>query len=324
MINKFDDVRNTVFSKQSNVVDVNSDEILKTLSFNEATRWKDELAPQKFLEYGKIPPLGIKGIHKEGVTGKKVNVAIIDQPLALDHPEYRGKIVEYKTFFPPKYDIGISSMHGPAVTSLLVGENIGVAPNARVYYAAVPSWLGDAIYEVQALKWIIEINEELSENDKIKFVSVSAAPGVEEAREKNSHLWNETVKEAEEKGICVVDCNGFVYPGFVEYDTNNFHYGFPNNEFERRPLRNVVCVPNSLRTVAESYDNKIFSYAYWGVGGLSWGIPYAVGVLCLAQEINNELSAVQLRDMLIKNASDNKGIINPKSFLNNIKKAARR
>ena len=50
-----------------------------------------------------------------------VNVAIIDQPLALDHPEYKGKIASYKIFTPENYEMNVSSMHGPAVTSFLVG-----------------------------------------------------------------------------------------------------------------------------------------------------------------------------------------------------------
>lgn len=322
MIEKFADIRNTIYSKVRRIRRTPGDDVLKTLEFNESTKWRDNSAPIRFLEYGKIPPLGIKDIHELGITGKGVSVAIIDQPLALNHPEYKGKIVEYKEFAPPKYKMPISSMHGPAVASLLVGETIGVAPKAEVYYAGVPYWLGDSLYEVQALKWIMSINECLNEEKKIKFVSVSAAPGCEEVREKNSHLWMETVKEAEERGICVVDCtegNRFMCPGYVEYGTNEFCYGFPNRraDFARQ---GEVYVPTSLRTVAESYDNKKFSFAYCGVGGLSWGIPYGVGVLCLAQEINNKLSAKQLKELLIKTSCDNNGIINPKCFLETVKK----
>lgn len=69
----------------------------------------------ELMEQGKRPTLGVKSLHKEGITGKGINVAIIDQNLLLDHPEYSEKIVEY-------YDTGCNmpqgtgSMHGPAVT----------------------------------------------------------------------------------------------------------------------------------------------------------------------------------------------------------------
>jgi len=322
MINKFEDIRELGFnSTPKKIFDTPKLDVLKTLHFNQSTKFTDATLPNTVLEYGKIPPLGIKAIHKSGITGKGVNVAIIDQPLALDHPEYKGKIVEYKTFFPNGSEIKPSSMHGPAVTSLLVGENIGTAPDARVFYAAVPSWLGDAQYEAQALKWIMETNESLEEDKKIKFVSVSAAPGNSDIRPKNSCLWNKTVKEAEEKGLCVIDCtegHRFLTVGYIDYGTNEFHYGFPNRKMAR-PQFGEIHVPNSLRTVAESYDNKTFSYAYNGVGGLSWGIPYAVGILALGQQLNCNISANSLKNLLLKTSAENNCIISPKAFLDMIK-----
>lgn len=53
-------------------------------------------------------------LYQQGITGKGVNVAIIDQPMYLDHPEFTGKIAEY-------YDTSCgseSNMYGPVVTSL--------------------------------------------------------------------------------------------------------------------------------------------------------------------------------------------------------------
>ena len=48
------------------------------------------------LERAKNPGLGVRSIHRRGITGKGVRVAIIDQNLCLDHPEYNGKIAAYK------------------------------------------------------------------------------------------------------------------------------------------------------------------------------------------------------------------------------------
>mgnify|MGYP002515899166 FL=1 len=319
----YDDIRYMEWNKDTHkLYTTPNTDILKTLTYNLDTQWTDDTLPKQILEYGKKPPLGICDLHKLGITGKGVNVAIIDQPLALDHPEYKGKIKEYKLFCPKDYDMPISSMHGPSVTSFLVGTNTGVAPDAKVYFAGVPMWLGDAQYEAQALKWIIETNKKLSEHDKIKFVSVSAAPGDNQAREHNSDMWNKVVEEAENNGICVVDCtegHRFVSVGFVDYDDGKFKYGFPNR-LMKNGQDNQVHVPNSLRTSAESYDNKTFSYAYWGTGGLSWGIPYAVGVMCLAQSVNPSLSALEIKKLLIDNANQNNHIINPTTFIKNISK----
>lgn len=316
---KFDDVRLTEHQDKG-IVETPSIDILTTMSFNQDTKWTDDTLPKQIIEYGKVPPLGIKDLHKIGVNGAGVNVAIIDQPLALEHPEYREQIAVYKIFAPDGEPMG-SSMHGPAVASLLAGKEIGVANQAKVYYAAVPMWLGDAQYEVQALKWIMEINSKLPEKDKIKFVSISADPGYKDLRPKNYDLWPKAVEEAEKSGLCVLDCSrehGFVSSGYIDYQTKKFHYGSPDYECDQAK-QGKVHVPNSLRTVAESYDNEKFSYAYNGVGGLSWGIPFAAGVLCLGQQVNPKLSAMQLKKLLIESAANNNCIVNPEAFIEMVK-----
>ena len=143
-----------------------SREIMATLSFNQKTIWKktSESIAQSLLKQGMNPGLGVKSLHEQGITGEGVTVAIIDQPMYLDHPEFEGKIVAYKNFAPQSE----SSMHGPAVTSLLVGENIGTAPGARVYYAGTPSWLRDTSFEVNALDWIVAENAKLPKERKIR------------------------------------------------------------------------------------------------------------------------------------------------------------
>lgn len=319
---KFDDIRAGFFNKDSDKICETPDfDVLKTLEFNELTKWTERDKPKELIEYAKEPPMGIKYLHSNGVSGEGVNVAVIDQPLAINHPEYDGKIASYKKFCPEGYQMKVSSMHGPAVVSLLAGETIGVAPKVNVFYAATPPWLGDAIYEIQAVKWIVEINKTLPENQKIKFISVSAAPDVPEVRPKNSDKWIKCVEEAKKEGICVVDCsecNRFVTAGYVEPTTGEFCYGFPDKPMVR-PQVGEVHVPNSVRTVAESYDNENFGYTYCGKGGLSWGIPYAVGVLCLGQQVNPNLSAFELKEMLIESASKNGCVIDPKSFLEMVK-----
>ncbi len=323
MIEKFSDIRfgHGIFNKEceNQIYDVSEIEILKTLTFNSFTKFVDEENAKHLIEYGKQIPFNIAKLHEKGVDGKGVNVAIIDQPLALDHPEYKGQIAEYKEFKPADYDMGISSMHGPAVMSLLVGKTIGVAPHANVYYCACPSWLADAKYYAEAIEHIIDINKRLDQKEKIKFISVSAAPsGKHSPFTSNNEMWDKAVSHAKEEGIVVVDCTedkGFVYPGFIDYKENKLIRGFPNRKFKNREesLDGVVFAPTSLRTVAESYDNKTYGYTYCGVGGLSWGIPYITGLLCLGQQVNPQLSADEIKEILLRTAKMN--VPNPQEFI---------
>src|SRR5262249_33985137 len=148
----------------------------------------------------KNPGLGVHKLHAQGITGKGVKVAIIDQPLFQDHPEFAKKIVAY-------HDVGCeseTSMHGPAVASLLVGSQCGTAPGARLYYVAAPSWTGDSAFQAKALDWIVGENAKLSAGDKIRVVSVSAAPsGKGSPFKKNQEMWDTAVVRAEQAGLLV-------------------------------------------------------------------------------------------------------------------------
>jgi subtilisin family serine protease len=329
---KFSDVRNTEGEDKSIIISVGDtiDEMLLTLTFNERTRWESSLIntglPKKIMELGKIKGLGIEELHKEGILGTGTTVAIIDQPLDLNHPEYKGKIIAYKNFDPKKNS---SSMHGPAVTSLLVGNEVGVAPGTKVIYAAVPTWLGDTIYEVEALRWIIEQNKKLPDNQKIKFVSVSANPSSIGSRSKNANKWEPAVKKASEEGIEVIDCTGKIYelgPAYYgdiyhKEDFENLRPGFHDKTGRLDYSNAFILTPTSLRTVAEAYGDGIYGYTYCGQGGLSWGIPYIVGTLLLGSELNKTMSAKDLIECLYETRYEKEGFyyINPKAFLELVK-----
>lgn len=294
---------------------------LTTLTFDEDTLWTDNQLPQKLLNDAKTPPLGVNELHKVNINGQGVNVAIIDQPLSLNHPEYKNQITSYKYFAPKESDKFISSLHGPAVTSLLCGKNLGVAPHAKIYYYAMQPGLLDSKYYAQALEDIIKTNETLKDKDKIKFVSVSCSLSGEDSHFENQSIWDKVYKHAKEKGICVIDCSkktGFVGLGYQEIgDKNSFKYGFPNNNFQE--LNKPVYAPGSKRTIATSYDDKHFSYTYDGIGGLSWSIPYVTGLLCLGQQQNPNLSAENLKEILINSSKNNNFVINPMVFIRQVK-----
>ena len=65
-------------------------------TFGTTTVWpaKDKMPegfdPKAIMEMGKNPGLGVRGLHARGITGKGVRIAIIDQPLPVDHEEFGG------------------------------------------------------------------------------------------------------------------------------------------------------------------------------------------------------------------------------------------
>lgn len=298
--------------------------IIKTLWFTKNAIWsssENDQTAQKILNLGMNPGLGVRALHANGITGQGVTVAIIDQNLIVDHPEFKGKIIKYRDFGTDQpSDKG--SLHGPSVTSLLAGENIGTAPGVKVYFAAVPSWLLDAQYYADALDWIIAENEKLPENQKIRVVSVSSIPSGIWSEYKNQEAWDAAYERALKAGILVLDCtyeHGYTNPCTLDmYDPDTVAKCIPQWNGPTDSPHKRIYVPMSHRSMAVENSDPIFSYQYVGLGGLSWTVPYLSGVLAMGWQVNPTLTSSQLLDLVYASAyvtDDNHTIINPQAFI---------
>lgn len=298
--------------------------VIKTLWFTQNARWwssQDRQTAQELLKLGMNPGLGVRALHANGITGQGVTVAIIDQTLIVDHPEFKGKIIKYRDFGTDQpSDKG--SMHGPSVTSLLVGENIGTAPGAKVYFAAVPSWFYDAKYYADALDWIIAENDNLPEDQKIRVVSVSSIPSGIWSEYKNQDVWDAAYERALKAGILVLDCtyeHGYTNPCTLDmYDPDAVAKCIPQWNGPTDSPHKRIYVPMSQRSMAIENDDPVFSYQYVGQGGISWTVPYLSGVLAMGWQVNPTLTSSQLLDLVYASAyvtDDNHKIINPPAFI---------
>lgn len=187
-------------------LDLSTVDLTKT-TFDSFTQWPPTerlpkgFDPVKIMERGKYPGLGVKQLHNQGITGKGVHVAIIDQPLIPDHIEYQDRLSSYIKIQTGKAG---PQMHGPAVASLLVGKTCGVAPAAYLHYWAEPSWKRDYQYRCAALEQIIEYNKEKTPSERIRVVSVSKGFSRDEP---NLDRWKDLLDEAKRNGIYVIHCS---------------------------------------------------------------------------------------------------------------------
>jgi subtilisin family serine protease len=107
--------------------------------FDSKTQWPAadkipaEFDWQKIMEIGKDPGLGIRNLHVQGITGKGVGIAIIDQILLVHHVEYKDRVRIYEETDDLAGKMWEAQMHGPAVASIAVGQSVGVAPEADLY-----------------------------------------------------------------------------------------------------------------------------------------------------------------------------------------------
>lgn len=322
-VQPFDNIR---WKDASAVIGLTPD-IIRTLEYNERTRWnpRDAATSRLLLQRAKDPGLGIRGLHRRGITGAGVTVGIVDQNLLLDHPEFRDRIAGYK-------DVGCKnsggSMHAPAVTSLLVGRNIGTAPGARVYFAAAPSWTRDAKYQADALNWLLDVNETLPANERIRVISISAAPsGSQSPFTQNGAQYDAACERAWAAGVLVLDCTrhrGIISACYYDLDApddlSRVTPGYPGLDYGSTPGR--LLVPASPRTVAEEYVEGDCGYTYTGRGGLSWAIPYAAGVFALGWQVNPTLPPARMVALLRQTAYrvNGRNIINPVAFVEAVRR----
>ena len=115
-------------------------DLLKYMRFSNETifpskdKMPDGFEPDKVLESGKAPGLHIGDLHDAGITGKGITVAIIDQALNTEHVEIKDNIVHYESIGYNKDKL--ADLHGTAVSSLLAGKTLGVAPDVNIVYFA--------------------------------------------------------------------------------------------------------------------------------------------------------------------------------------------
>src|SRR5581483_10485155 len=116
-------------------------------SFDSSTIWPQSARlpgaydPARVMELGKDPGLGIRSLHARGITGRGIGIAIIDQPLLIDHQEYASQLRLYEEVGLSIVTRGLSThtvanLHGCATASVAVGRSCGVAPEADLYYIA--------------------------------------------------------------------------------------------------------------------------------------------------------------------------------------------
>lgn len=165
-------------------------------------------------EKAKDPGLGVRDLHKQGFTGKGIRMAIIDQPIGK-HKEYSSRIVKNVDINTKEVGRGwqTASMHAASVTSIAVGESVGVAPEAELeFYSAInisyepneveewknrvksemeknphsKKWLKSQLKNfermggcptnkpyVEAINQILDNNEKAPDNEKVSVISIS-------------------------------------------------------------------------------------------------------------------------------------------------------
>ena len=294
-------------------------ELLEKMPFDSQTIWpeSDKLPngfnPEALLEEGKNPGLGIRSLHKLGIDGRGITIAIIDQPLLRNHIEYTDRIIEYE---PVGLIAGFLSpqMHGSPVSSIAVGKTCGVAPKASLRYFAVQMWLPDNKPYCYIINKLIDFNKDKDISQQIRVVSISTGIFSQQA---NFEEWQDSLAKAEKSGILVVTCD----LAFLRYGTLAYIHGRdidePSSYRRGKYGRNdsVLLIPTGNKTIA-SYNGPDV-YTYDRVGGMSWAAPYMAGLAALAYQVKPDIEPQKIVELWIQTATktDVGPVINPVGFI---------
>ena len=327
-------------------LDANQLENLKAavpyISFNSDTVWPKGMPsgydPSAIMETGKNPGLGVRALHSKGITGKGVSIAIIDEALFTDHPEYKDNLALYEEIH--VLPNGETSMHASAVSSIAVGKTCGVAPDAKLYYWGVnfekemdnnPQDGSDAHVAFAdglavAIDRILEVNADLPENEKIRVLSISR--GFDNLEDAGVQTFLKAVKRAQEAGIFVITTSTYEYYDFMSRDTDFAGLGKkditanPDNlstytlgRFEQENPENFLnklLLPMDGRTTADPAGKT--DYAFYYKFGLSWSVPYLAGLYALSAQVKADITPQLFWKTAIDTSSQLTVTINNKQY----------
>lgn len=283
---------------------------LEKLTFDDKTIWPPKMPDwfnlNKLYQISKTPGLRLKDLYKKGITGKGINIAIIDQALS-PHQEYNKNLIFYKNF--DKLEKR-GTMHGAAVASIAVGKDVGVAPEAKLYYIAANfsqyykenEPFNAKIYS-EAIEYLLELNKTLPQEKKIFVIAMSR--GFSD-NDYNRKAFLKALEKAKKQGILVLSTNEVAGINRRDFyvnpqDRDSFIYA----PVWDKDLLNItqetrLAVPNDYRVLASPTSEK--DYASYADGGLSWAVPYLAGIAALAKQVKPDLTPQEFLEMAHKTA----------------------
>lgn len=289
-------------------------EALLHSDFDSQTQWPPSLPegfkPENVMELGKDPGLRVRELHRRGITGKGVAVGVIDQTLLVDHKEYGDRLRLYEEIHSPADSD--AQMHGPAVASIAVGKNVGVAPEADLYYISEMhgvfgqgrdfdwdfNWLAQSIHR------LLDVNQDLPKDRKIRVISISVGwspqqKGFAEAMAATARATKEGVFVV---STCIETTHRLAFHGLgreAMADPNDFNSYRPGSWWAsmfwqkqfRFPPGKRLLVPMDSRCVASPTGPE--DYVAYSSGGWSWSVPWISGLYALACQVWPDITPAQ-------------------------------
>ena len=306
------------------------------VTYSDLTVWPKDVSklpphfqPKELLEERKNFGLGIKNLHKQGITGKNRAVAVIDWRKLSNHLEYYQNIKGYE-----EYDVlpDGGDLSGGQLVSALVGKTCGAAPDADVYYYSVGTIGRAQTYYALALNKICDLHEELIKTGKNGIDAVCLLRGLLAPCFKDDEgaaEFRQAAERAQKLGIWLpfdyqnygakgVGCKiGGDIENFEDYEL--FYSKNPRRIQDEKRLRQTLCMPAGRHTVAGNDTLKSYVFNPYPTNLEA----YKCGLYLLAKSVNPNLSGQEFWQKALASGDfvENIGIIvNPQKLIENCQK----
>ena len=269
------------------------------------------------MEQYKNPGLNIRSLHEKGITGKGVGIAIIDQPLLVDHMEYKVQLKYYSER--DTVNTQEAAMHGSAVASIAVGNNVGVAPEADLYYIADDFFRIKDDYSLlaESINELLNLNKSLCIENRIRVISISWGYDVEEAQ--GSKELMKAYKRAEDEGILVITTSLFMREDMEFFGLDKFPLSDPDdfNSYTKilygiNNKRYNISVPMNFRCTASPTGAE--DYVVYREGGKSWATPYVAGLYALVCQVKPDITYKEFWKLASTTSRTSNGIYEGESY----------
>lgn len=247
----------------------------------------------------------VKPLHRLGITGQNVTVAILDSGITL-HPDLsKNKLLFFKDFVNGKEEPYDDYNHGIHVTGILASKRTGIAPGINIISLKVLDKYGKGSTDtfLEAISWILLHREHYN----IRIVNISIG-GSEGELQQDANRLNRSVAKLWNAGItvcCSAGNNGpaagtITSPGSCtevitvgSYDCPHFSSAGPLPSGIPKP----ELVAPGLHILSTTTDGK-----YHTKNGTSMSVPFISAYSALLLQLYPFLSNNQVKEQLILSA----------------------
>ncbi len=255
----------------------------------------------------KIPAIvsGVIPFHEQGITGKKVTIAVMDSGLTPHRDINSKRILTFKDFVYEKNRIYDDYSHGTHVTGIAAANRIGIAPDCDLVILKVLDNHGNSDTDlfIHAIKWILDYHIIYN----IRIVNISIGGNSKELKSENNRL-NIWIKKLWERGIIVCcsagnngpDADSISAPGNCRevitvgsYDGSHFSSAGPLSPFITKP--ELVAPGYHVLSLKAGGGYTIKS-------GTSMSVPFISGYCALLLQIRPNYSNDEVKSRLMDSA----------------------